>query len=200
MRLIGHYDPNELWGKSYATAAPASPWIDAKPADPIELVAAQLGRVPKTQRLRCWMRDYKSSCNLGSHDYGKARAKHVKAIVILNKSKDILDVLAMPRAWRLLPETNTNNGMRVLVLHTDPDVCREERKLQSKLSDTLLSVIRSLGRSPWRPADTAAAMPPSAAVQKTAKWSKPEAKITILYEYTKGVSKMKPAVHSFEDT
>ena len=89
--------------------------------------------------------------------------------------------------------------MRVLVLHTDPNVCREEHNLQSKLSDSLLSFIKSRGRSPRPPTVIAAAMPPSAAARIAPASGKPEAGITILYQCAKGGSRLKPVALSSED-
>ena len=44
-------------------------------------------------------------------------------------------------------EKSIDNGFKVLVLHTDPYVSREEKHLKDKIPSTLLSVIKIVGKT-----------------------------------------------------
>ena len=83
--------------------------------------------------------------------------------------------------------------MRVFVLHTGPNVCRDERNLSDKVSPSLLSVITGLGKTPRTPTDVVQDEPPAAAIIA----AKPVARLNILYQHSKGGSGAKPAVLPF---
>ena len=89
---------------------------------------------------------FKQPCPLSAHDFGTARSKHVKAIIMLNKQNEIIDLSTVKRAWGIIPDACAG-GFKVLVLHTDPNVNREERNLKDKIPKNLLTLIRDIGKT-----------------------------------------------------
>ena len=65
---------------------------------------------------------------------------------MLNKQNEIIDLSTIKRAWVIIPDACAG-GFKVLVLHTDPNVNREERNLKDEIPKNLLTLIRDAGKT-----------------------------------------------------
>ena len=196
MRLIGHCDPQELWGKGNSVAsAPAFP-IEELPDPLISKLAGKLASVSTKHRIRYWKRDFRSPVDLATRDYGKIRDKHIHSIFIMTPTKELFDVYHLRTSWKC-PRKELPNGFTLWVVHTDPNVSRNERHIRKTLPTEVCDVIERAGKQLPPPVAPSTPLPLSNSCA-AAHTSGPNAPVRpvlcVTYQPTRGGSHYKPGV------
>ena len=143
MSLIGHCDPQELWGKATNAAAASPLWREAA-ADAASNSLARLqscfGHQPNPQRLRYYTKRYDNTKSISWKSYLSVDHKYVKCVLMLNSDNEVVDVSQVPQSY---PERH-GDLVTIVVIHTDRRRVRNSRILRS-LPQPVQDIITSGG-------------------------------------------------------
>ena len=141
LSLIGHCDPQELWGKS-TTAAAASPlWATAptdSDADHLVKLHECLGHQHSPRRLRHYSKQYQDNKTISWKSYLKVKHRYVKCILMLDNNNDVISISPVPRNF----DTTGAGPVTITVMHVDQRQARNSRILAS-LPQPIQDVIAS---------------------------------------------------------